>query len=145
MLLPDALADDDRPVRSHAPRPRLGQPISRGSRSATPGYSTARYRQPSTSTAPSTAPRGRIVPYLDQARRLRRRWPGVSAALCLGGPRGARRATTACRADSKPVHTPSGHIANSALSRIRLCTCAATTSMTPCGRGKHFCYAEQRR
>jgi hypothetical protein len=26
-------------------------------------------------------------------RRLRRRWPGVSAALCLGGPRGARRAT----------------------------------------------------
>jgi len=32
----------------------------------------------------------------DQARRLRRRWPGVSArALPLSGPRGARRATCA--------------------------------------------------
>jgi hypothetical protein len=30
---------------------------------------------------------------LDQERLLRRRWPGISAGLCLGGPPGAHRAT----------------------------------------------------
>jgi hypothetical protein len=104
MLLPHALADDDRPVRSHAPRPHLGQPISRGSRSATPGHSTARYCQPSTSIAPSTgstastapastapdrAPDRAALPNLAvfrssgaAARRRARR----QRRLCLGGP-----------------------------------------------------------
>lgn len=34
-----------------------------------------------------------------QARRLRRRGPGVSAELCLGGPPGARRAMVAGQTD----------------------------------------------
>ena len=48
--------------------------------------------------------RCRIEPYLDQERRLRRRWPGVSAGLCLGGPPGARRATLQGRSDDSGLN-----------------------------------------
>ena len=41
---------------------------------------------------------------LIKAARCARRWPGVSAGLCLGGPPGARRAATSQGMQLKSAH-----------------------------------------
>ena len=53
----------------------------------------------------------------DQERRLRRRWPGVSAGLCLSGPPGARRAAYWQRLQIKAAHGTHAGTAQSRLPR----------------------------
>jgi hypothetical protein len=68
-------------------------------------------------------------------RRLRRRWPGVSAGLSLSrGPPGARRATLAVHTDQRDSHATQAGAAKGHLPRLRLSRSRHCVQVAPCGR-----------